>query len=217
MKTITEEASGDRQHQHPAGDERRRALIEAACELIVEKGFEGLRVRDIAAKVGINHATLHYYFPTKEALIRAVLDGLVAQIKRESGADEAAMCDAGRPLRDRLGVHFNKILGLMETRPELFIALNELQLRGLRDPETAAILKERDEDWREFLSNDLREGQQDGSVRAEVDPDAAAQAVMVLFKGVTLHLRGRAGEARRVVAQMERWLFVQDVTDQSSD
>ena len=55
-------------------EDRRRALVEAAYDQIAERGFEGLRTRDVAARVGVNIATLHYYFPTKEALISGVLD-----------------------------------------------------------------------------------------------------------------------------------------------
>src|SRR5436309_2317915 len=53
--------------------DRRRALIAAAYGRIATAGFEGLRTRDVAADVGVNIATLHYYFPTKEALIRSVI------------------------------------------------------------------------------------------------------------------------------------------------
>ena len=55
-----------------AGDDRRDAIARAARSLIVEKGVEGLRTRDIADRVGINIATLHYHVPTKEALIELV-------------------------------------------------------------------------------------------------------------------------------------------------
>jgi AcrR family transcriptional regulator len=55
-------------------DGRRRELVIAAYELIAESGLEELRTRDIAAKVGINISTLHYYFETKEDLIAAVVD-----------------------------------------------------------------------------------------------------------------------------------------------
>ncbi len=61
----------------PTAD-RRREIAAAARSLIAERGFEGLRTRDIAARVGINVATLHYHVPTKEALI-----GLVAQSLRD--------------------------------------------------------------------------------------------------------------------------------------
>src|SRR5918911_3782659 len=53
--------------------DRRLALVAAAYRRIATDGFEGLRTRDIAADVGVNIATLHYYFPTKEALIRSVI------------------------------------------------------------------------------------------------------------------------------------------------
>src|SRR4051812_37168261 len=55
-------------------DGRRRELVLAAYKLIAESGLEELRTRDIAAKVGINISTLHYYFETKEELIAAVVD-----------------------------------------------------------------------------------------------------------------------------------------------
>ncbi|TMC63676.1 MAG: helix-turn-helix transcriptional regulator [Chloroflexota bacterium] len=51
-------------------EDREQALVEAAFNQIAERGFEGLRTREVAAGVGLNIATLHYYFPTKEALIR---------------------------------------------------------------------------------------------------------------------------------------------------
>ena len=59
-------------------DVRRPAIAAAARALIAERGFEGLRTRDIAERVGINVATLHYHVPSKEALI-----GLVAQSMRD--------------------------------------------------------------------------------------------------------------------------------------
>jgi len=57
----------------PPRPDRRQALIAAAYQRIANDGFEGLRTRDVAADVGVNIATLHYYFPTKEALICGVI------------------------------------------------------------------------------------------------------------------------------------------------
>src|SRR3979411_665872 len=54
-------------------EDRQQALVRAAFNQIAERGFEGLRTREVAAGVGLNIATLHYYFPTKEALIRGVV------------------------------------------------------------------------------------------------------------------------------------------------
>src|SRR5689334_13927917 len=60
---------------------RREELVQAAFKQIAERGFEGLRTRDVSAEVGVNVATLHYYFPTKEALIKAVLDQAMARFR----------------------------------------------------------------------------------------------------------------------------------------
>ncbi|HEY4385054.1 MAG TPA: TetR/AcrR family transcriptional regulator, partial [Ktedonobacteraceae bacterium] len=63
-------------------DDRRHALIQAAYQSIAEKGFEGLRTREVATQVGIHSATLHHYFPTKEALIQGVVEYTVQRLIR---------------------------------------------------------------------------------------------------------------------------------------
>src|SRR3954471_22931156 len=65
-------------------DDRRTAIAVAARALIVEKGVEGLRTRDIAKRVGINIATLHYHVPTKEALIGLVAETMKVEFRRQS-------------------------------------------------------------------------------------------------------------------------------------
>jgi len=65
-------------------DDRRDAIARAARALIVEKGVEGLRTRDIAERVGINIATLHYHVPSKEALIELVAESLQTFFRGQS-------------------------------------------------------------------------------------------------------------------------------------
>ena len=46
----------------------------AAFERVAEIGFEGLRLRQVAEQVGIDHSTLHHHFATKQALVAAVAE-----------------------------------------------------------------------------------------------------------------------------------------------
>ncbi len=46
----------------------RSRLIEVAQSLIQKLGYNGFSYRDIATKVGIRSASIHYHFPTKETL-----------------------------------------------------------------------------------------------------------------------------------------------------
>ncbi|MFC4347280.1 TetR/AcrR family transcriptional regulator [Kordiimonas lipolytica] len=55
-------------------EERRRQLLDAAVELFAERGIGEAKHADIAKRTGVSVATTFVYFPTREALIDAVLD-----------------------------------------------------------------------------------------------------------------------------------------------
>ncbi len=55
-------------------EENERALLEAAERAFAEHGFSGATTADIARAAGVPKPNLHYYFPTKEALYRAVVE-----------------------------------------------------------------------------------------------------------------------------------------------
>jgi TetR/AcrR family transcriptional regulator len=50
-----------------------RAILAAAESVFAERGFSGATVSMIAARAGSPKANIHYYFPTKETLYRAVI------------------------------------------------------------------------------------------------------------------------------------------------
>jgi len=54
--------------------ETRRGILRAAEESFATAGFVGATTRQVAARAGVNVATLHYHFGSKEKLYRAVLD-----------------------------------------------------------------------------------------------------------------------------------------------
>jgi AcrR family transcriptional regulator len=56
------------------GRTRREDIIKAAVTVYGEAGYHGSSLREIAKRVGITHAGLLYYFPTKESLLAAVLE-----------------------------------------------------------------------------------------------------------------------------------------------
>lgn len=52
-------------------------IIAVAKEVFIEKGFDGTSMSDIAARVGINRPTLHYYYRTKERMFQAVFLSII--------------------------------------------------------------------------------------------------------------------------------------------
>jgi AcrR family transcriptional regulator len=56
------------------GRAKRAEIIERATALFGEVGYRGSSLREIAARCGISHPGLLHHFPTKEALLIAVLE-----------------------------------------------------------------------------------------------------------------------------------------------
>ena len=81
MNTPLETSKSEKPPHTPHGEAQRAALVRAAYDLIAEKGFEGLRTRDVAERAGVNIATLHYYFKHKDDLIRSVVEYTREQFK----------------------------------------------------------------------------------------------------------------------------------------
>jgi TetR/AcrR family transcriptional repressor of nem operon len=166
------------------GVDRREQLVQAAFERVAEIGFEGLRLRQVAEQVGIDHSTLHHHFATKQALIAAVAEYTTRQFWSTAS-------DAPSPA-SALREHLDALRRLMTDRPELFAVSAELDLRARRDPEVAAALAGHERGWRELLTGMLRSGPSDPAVEAEL--------VIAAVKGVRLTPEGAGPVFERLTA-----------------
>jgi AcrR family transcriptional regulator len=79
--------------------QREAEIVEAAVLYFSEVGFSG-SMRDLAARIGISHALLFRYFPTKEALVDRVYDRIF--LSRWDPAWDAMLEDPSRDLSERL-------------------------------------------------------------------------------------------------------------------
>lgn len=74
---------------------RRRAILEVAARLFSERSYHGATMKDIAAEVGINAATVYYYFRSKEEIFLRImhqgldehLEGFQAVLDRETAPE----------------------------------------------------------------------------------------------------------------------------------
>lgn len=187
------------------GDERRRSLVQAAYHLIAEGGFERLRTRNIAARAGVNIATLHYYFARKEDLIRGVVEYLLQQFM--TAYLPGSPFEMRTPLEQIRG-ELAEMQYLLQEKPAMFIVLNELVLRSLHDPAIHHMIEWLDEGWHTYLEQVIRDGIEQGLFRADLDPGSAATWLILLTKGTTLHYMTNPGavDFDRIKADVEHWL-----------
>ena len=158
--------------------DRRRALVVAAYRRIATDGFEGLRTRDVAADVGVNIATLHYYFPTKEALIRSVIGHAMERFIDTMPGD-------GTPV-DQLRGHLRALARLLRDDQQLWTVMGELVLRAPRDADLERIFRQTDAYWHRTLRDLIRRCIEQGAINPELDPDDLAALMIVAIKGLSL-------------------------------
>ena len=184
-----------------AGQEKRRQeLVTAAFNLIAERGFEGLRTRDVADAVGVNIATLHYYFPTKESLIRGVVEHAMGRFR-------STLAPHGSPA-DQLRNHLRAVRKLLADEPELGSVMGELTLRSARDKTIARIMTEMYDAWHMTMRGLLRRAVKEGGLRPELDTDGVAALVVSTLNAMTLPTMSAAPRTDQALRQLERWLGV---------
>jgi len=52
----------------------REQIIDTAFQLMLQRGMNGFSYRDIAKPLGVKNAAIHYHFPNKTDMIRALID-----------------------------------------------------------------------------------------------------------------------------------------------
>jgi len=179
-------------------EDREQALVQAAFKQIAERGFEGLRTREVAAGVGLNIATLHYYFPTKEALIRGVVAHAMDRFR-------STLAPHGSPA-DQLRNHLRAVRKLLRAEPEVGAVMGELALRSARDPAMARIMGEAFQAWQRTLRGLLQRAARDGHLARDLDYDDVAALIMATLTSMTLPSTASADRADRAFRQLERWL-----------
>jgi AcrR family transcriptional regulator len=180
---------------------RRAALLEAAFDVIAESGFEGLRMRAVAKRVGVNIATLHYYFPSKQALIEGLAQLIGAKFVTLHGRAPNA---TGFPALDRLRQEFSDGRYYLQEHPEMLLVLQEFSLRGKRDAEVQKVVDQMTFHWRHGIEQMVQQGIADGTFRSDLEPAEATLMLMAIFGG-TAALSG--DQVKKLERNTEDWIL----------
>lgn len=211
MEAGDDRGVGGKQHgaaertPRASADERRRALTAAAFALIAEKGLGGLRIRDVADRVGVNNATLHYYFPTKDLLIQAVIEQ-VGHAFVTTHAPDTNGAEAEPTAQQRLQHYFRDLRYQLRTEPERFLVVSELFVEQQRRRVMAQLYNE-DTEWMAYLTAILRDGVRSGELRANLNVDTLARTIIVFCKGLPFLATASFAAVEQSVDTFEQWLL----------
>lgn len=183
----------------------RQQISDVATTLFIVRGFDNVRVAEIAEIVGVSEKTVYNYFPTKEALVFDRTDETIARLVaalRERAPDES-------PTRAMLRALGEDMDELVEMPDEIHVLLPVFDEMVAETPALRAA-------WLDLHSRIVDVASEELAAIAEVDPSdpepmIAARAIVslsdVAFQSQTRHIADglRGGELRdAVMADLER-------------
>jgi TetR/AcrR family transcriptional regulator, cholesterol catabolism regulator len=137
---------------------RKQRIIAVARRHFTESGYDGTSMRQIAADVGINVATLYFHCSTKEQLFFEVLD---ARRRRLWDGLQAALASAGPTWTDRLGtaITFHVLASCDEEGGPIVSAAHLRRLPGELSRRYVARRDEYERQFRELVDGGIRAGE----------------------------------------------------------
>ncbi len=149
-----------------AADDKRRLILDAAVRVFAAQGYEATRVGDIAKEAGVAYGLVYHYYGSKDAVLEAVF--VEAWGRLLAAIQIAVDSDASPP--EQLGLVVKIVLRSWRDDPDL---VRLLVREVTRSPH---ITDELDEIGRAFagLQGVIERGQQDGTLRTDVDARIAA-------------------------------------------
>lgn len=89
-------------------------IIAVAKEVFIEKGFDGASMSDIAARVGINRPTLHYYYRTKDKMFQAVFLSIIQSFIPKI---QDVFVDDNKPFSEKIKIVVDTYLEVAKNNP----------------------------------------------------------------------------------------------------
>ncbi len=175
-------------------EERRAQLLECALPVFARRGLGAARHAEVAAEAGVSVPTVFVYFPTRTALVDAVLD----EVGRFYTGIAESVHDSSAPAPAVLQAHIDAFAASIDAKPD--------HARVWLSWSSAV----RDDVWPRYqlmedavvaiIAGTLSRGQREGSISRDVNPDDGAR--IAVGAG---HMIAQMKLSGRPQAEMERF------------
>ena len=175
------------------GQTTRARIVQAAAELVAEKGAAAMSLDDVGQRAHASRSQLYHYFDDRDDLIRAVVnattdsvllaqDELLDHLDTWTGIDRwfRALVDLQKEREARGGCPIGSLVGQLAER----------------DPGARANLADGFERWEAHLRDGLERMRQRGRLSVNADPGRLATATMALLQGGLLLTQVRRDPAQ---------------------
>jgi AcrR family transcriptional regulator len=164
------------------GEATRRRIVDAAREVLLERGHGGASTRAVADEAGVRLSLVHYHFGGKQGLLLEVLEReneLLLRRQQKLYAAPGPLAEKWRTACDFLDE---------DVRSGYVRVLWELWAAGLADETLAAGWRDAMGAWRQLLESVFAAWAQELDVELPLSPRALSTLLSNLFQGIEIEL-----------------------------
>lgn len=172
-------------------EERRVEILETTCRVVIERGFAGTRVADVAQRLGVSNSLIHYHFESKEALLAEAFSHYAKKSLQEC-VDYIVEAPTAKEQLARAIEDF-----VPEGSDDLeWMLWIDAWGEALRNPLMRRISQELDVRSNDLIEAILRKGNDEGEFSC-ADPRMSAMRLMGLIDGLAVQFAAHDGVLTR--------------------
>jgi AcrR family transcriptional regulator len=161
-------------------EQTRERIVAAASRLFVRKGFAATSIADLAKAVKVTKGALYHHFESKEAIFFAVIQSI-----RTAWTNAVArQVVQSRDAISRLEALLDGQARFLQSNESFCLVLNGLMMEmdGM-NPRYLGALQEVYAEMARFIQQIVKKGQTAGQIRADIDSEHTALAIVGMFRG----------------------------------
>ena len=170
---------------------RREQILLAAMTRFAEGGFHSTGMAEVIAATGLSAGAVYRYFPSKEALIRAIVEERVL-VSAKATFEEILATGVDDPV-DAVTAAL-EIVDRVSAQGEIDVTKIAVQAWGeaLRNPDILDIAQNAYATMRGYLAEVSRRAQDHGRLPSDAEPDEVAKTLLSLVMGYVIqrHIMG---------------------------
>lgn len=195
MKTSASKAPRGRPVNEQAREERMRQILDGARSCFIQRGFHASSISEISAAAGVSIANIYQYFPSKDALIVALI-----QVDLQRHHDLITRFWNTDFSQSAIGEIMADIF-LTPQGHALAVLRAEIASEGARNPQVAELLRHAESGLIDAVHGGIRAAQKKGQVPADLAPAAIAERLSLVFEGLMRLYLFSPSDGKKFIAQ----------------
>ena len=169
--------SVDARRRRLSAEERRASIVAAATEVFSEAGYDRGTMSEVARRIGVSEPVIFQNFGSKAAVLVAVLEAATGRMTAAIQERAAANGSVGAWLAELLTPEHLSRAHARDTHAVLFADAMSVTT----EPKVRAAIRRAHRALARTVADLLERGQAEGSVRRDLDPEAAAWWLLSLL------------------------------------